>query len=728
MAELLLVSDPKLTSPTEYCEKFLVFFQEYEFSRILSFLRNLSASNVKSDQHISFVISVQQLIDYDSALSFNLLNYPVLLLPLMEESFSSFVSDLIIHPDFKRSNVVSSPEFELPANIHIRLSHLPPIPDFIKPSIGSIKSTEFNNLIQISATIVRTGSIRMLELSKTYQCHNPRCKHKFKVYADPESDYLMSQPKLCPNMIKPPASSSSSSSSIDSVSGAAALASLFKGGPGGKNNSEKDEMKRCNSSTLQEVADEKVVVDYQEIKIQDRMESLPFGTSPRSIIVLLEADLVDKFNPGDDVIVIGTLIRRWRNPFPGARCAVDMMIQANYVFNPLSNPFQDNLPVENSKRQRPVVIDNDPSSSSAQTDLLIDPPYTSSYPSSSAFLLYDVPHLNEFEQFWQHYRSSSSSSSSHKQRNYGELLARNIIIRSVCPQLYGLFLVKLSLLLTIIGGSPTAYEGGIRRRNQIHLLMIGDPGCGKSQLLRFASKLMPRSVLTTGIGTSAAGLTCSAVKENSGNSNGSNEWALEAGALVLANGGICCIDEFSSIREADRATIHEAMEQQTISIAKAGLVAKLPTRTTVIACCNPKGHYDLTADITVNTAIAGPLLSRFDIILILIDSPNKEWDKNVSTHLLKRSVNSSLPSVSSSSCSSCNDKSSVFSAAGENKSNHWDEKLLREYVNCVRRIKPMMTDEAQQLIVSVIFLCIFVLFPLCLSFYVGSFLSDTKTK
>jgi DNA helicase MCM9 len=695
MAELLLVSDPKLTSPTEYREKFLIFFQEYEFSRILSFLRNLSASSVKSDQHISYVISVQQLIDYDSALSYNLLNYPVLLLPLVEESFSSFLSDLLPHPDFKRSNIITSPDFELPTNIHIRLSHLPPIPDFIKPSIGSIKSTEFNNLIQISATIVRTGSIRMLELSKTYQCHNPRCKYKFKVYADPESDYLMSQPRLCPNMIKAPASSSSNSGN-NPPNGAAALASLFKGGPGGKGSSEKDEMKRCNSSTLQEVVDEKVVVDYQEIKIQDRMESLPFGTSPRSIIVLLEADLVDKFNPGDDVIVVGTLIRRWRNPFPGARCAVDMMIQANFIYNPLSNPFQDNHPIEHSKRQKPIGIDHDPnssSSSSIHSSLL-------SYP-SSAFFLYDVPHLTEFEQFWNHYRSSlsSSSSSSHKQRNHSELFARNIIIRSVCPQLYGLFLVKLSLLLTIIGGSPTAYEGGIRRRNQIHLLMIGDPGCGKSQLLRFASKLMPRSVLTTGIGTSAAGLTCSAVKESSGNSNGSNEWALEAGALVLANGGICCIDEFSSIREADRATIHEAMEQQTISIAKAGLVAKLPTRTTVIACCNPKGHYDLTADITVNTAIAGPLLSRFDIILILIDSPNKEWDKNVSTHLLKRSIHSS-----SSSSSSSSNNGSVFSSSEENKSNHWEEKLLREYVNCVRRIKPIMTDEAQQLIVSIAFL------------------------
>lgn len=209
-----------------------------------------------------------------------------------------------------------------------------------------------------------------------------------------------------------------------------------------------------------------------------------------------------------------------------------------------------------------------------------------------------------------------------------------VLASAVAPSIYGHDLVKTALVLQLFGG-VTRTEKNSRIRGDIHVLLLGDPGIAKSQMLDFISQVSPRGVKAMGGQSTGAGLTCAAKQDGSG------DWALEGGALVLADGGMCCIDEFEKMERDDMASIHGAMEQQKIDVNKAGINATLMTRCSILAAANPKaGRWDMYANLSEQIDLPPSLLSRFDLIFILRDIPDNLMDGQIASHILEGTKNS----------------------------------------------------------------------------------------
>lgn len=240
----------------------------------------------------------------------------------------------------------------------------------------------------------------------------------------------------------------------------------------------------------------------------------------------------------------------------------------------------------------------------------------------------------------------------------------NKIIKSTAPSIKGYREIKEAISLQLFGGSAKELEDKIRIRGDIHILIVGDPGIGKSQMLKYVSKLAPRGIYTSGKGTSGVGLTAAAVRDELGG------WSLEAGALVLGDRGNVCVDELDKMRPEDRSAIHEALEQQTISIAKAGIMATLNSRCSVLAAANPKfGRFDRYKSIAEQIELPSTILSRFDLIFVIEDKPDLETDKKLATHILKIHKDRSIP----------------FEI---------DPEVLRKYIAYARRLEPQLTEKA----------------------------------
>ncbi|CAI5950428.1 unnamed protein product [Closterium sp. NIES-64] len=357
---------------------------------------------------------------------------------------------------------------------------------------------------------------------------------------------------------------------------------------------------------------------FQEARIQELAEQVPKGHVPRAMTVQIRGDLTRQVSPGDVVSVAGVFLPV---PFVGFK-AMRAGLTADTYLEAMS--FH-----HSKKRFSEYASEQTPEEAAAVQQL-----------------------------------AAQGSS---------DVYSR--LARSIAPEIYGHDDVKKVLLLLLVGAPTRSLPDGMKIRGDVHVCLMGDPGVAKSQLLKHIVTVAPRGVYTTGKGSSGVGLTAAVTRDTV-----TGEMVLEGGALVLADMGICAIDEFDKMDENDRTAIHEVMEQQTVSIAKAGITTSLNARTAVLAAANPAwGRYDMRRTPAENINLPPALLSRFDILWLMLDRADVDADLALARHVLHVHQHSAPPALD-------------FDPV--------DPTLLRNFIATARTYEPSVPEELTDFIAS----------------------------
>jgi replicative DNA helicase Mcm len=332
----------------------------------------------------------------------------------------------------------------------------------------------------------------------------------------------------------------------------------------------------CSEKELEMDPDNSLFTDFQLVRLQELPEDLPAGQLPHYVEVTVMDDLVDRCRPGDRVLLTGIVrIEQEQIALQGRTNLFRLRMEGNNI------EYLGGL--AGSKDTRTV-----------------ERMAISSEDEKQIFTISSKPDA------------------------YDKLIA------SFAPHIYGHEIIKEAILLLIVGSVTKKLDDGSTRRGDINIFLVGDPGTAKSEMLKYAAKIAPRGLYTSGRGTTAAGLTAAVIRDKSG------IMMLEAGAVVLGDQGLVSIDEFDKIKPEDRSSLHEVMEQQTCSVAKGGIVATLNARTSILSAANPMyGKYDPFKNITENVNLPVPLLTRFDLIYVIRDMPEREKDSRIAGHILE---------------------------------------------------------------------------------------------
>jgi replicative DNA helicase Mcm len=377
--------------------------------------------------------------------------------------------------------------------------------------------------------------------------------------------------------------------------------------------------------------DKSKFANAQKVRLQESPEELRGGELPQALDVNLEDDISGEVAPGDRVIVTGILRSYQRVTQFGKKLFFDIYLDGN------------SLELKEEEFEEIEITEED---------------------EREIMELHEQPDV------------------------YDKL------IRSIAPSIYGYDEIKEAMVLQLFSGVPKELPDKTRVRGDIHVLLVGDPGVAKSQLLTYLVDLAPRGLYTGGKSSSAAGLTAAAVRDEFGE----GRWTLEAGALVLADKGIAAVDEIDKMRKEDRDALHEAMEQQTVSIAKAGIMARLNSRCALLAAANPiGGRFNKYDSISKQINMPPTLLSRFDLIYTMIDRPSEERDTKTAEHIIETHYAGELLARFEMGGKLEEEGKTLFREHMEALKPAVPEELLRKYVAWSKRnVFPVMSEEAKK--------------------------------